>query len=261
MSEIKCEHCADIGWKIKSQLGRIRAFSCPFCEGCKDEAFFIRFNDARLPGNFGGARLDNFRPNGPDRDTLVELAKLTRNPDQSFILAGGHGSGKTHLLTAFAKNVLCSQSKKTVIYTSLFDLVAEMRAIYTNGEIGDEHHFLTSDILIIDDFWGITDPSGWNVKLLEKVVTERCQRSLPIVIGTAHFAFVRYNRLSLDLDETDKGTRLAQAFPERLIHMILENGQYLELRGEDDRKARLPESFVRRPESSSEHKRRGPSLI
>ncbi len=138
----------------------------------------------------------NFNPAGSakattqDRDTLAHAVHTARTfatfPEGWLALAGGRGSGKTHLAVAIGGESL--QQGRQVFFAFVPTLLDHLRTTYSpDSAVGFDELFeqvLNVPLLILDDL-GSENSTPWAEEKLYQIVVHRHEARLPTVITTA----------------------------------------------------------------------------
>ena len=136
---------------------------------------FINFND---------------KPTGPDLPDQVarrlELASriartYAQHPDGWLVLAGGTGSGKTHLAAAIAHQQ--RQAGRPYLFVVVPDLLDRLRADMRGDRDRPEYieHVRTCEFLVLDDL-GVHSATEWAQEKLYQILNYRYNAKLPTVI-------------------------------------------------------------------------------
>lgn len=128
---------------------------------------------------------DNFqrmRPVKNDRNHITP-PEIERN---GLFMAGGYGTGKTHLAAAIA-NQLISEGTACICMT-MIDLLDRIRETYkAAGSDVDEAYILSQyedvPLLIIDDI-GSEQPTEWGVSKIFAIINARYEGYMPTIITT-----------------------------------------------------------------------------
>lgn len=128
---------------------------------------------------------DNFqrmRPVKNDRNHVTP-PEIERN---GLFMAGGYGTGKTHLAAAIA-NQLISEGTACICMT-MIDLLDRIRETYkAAGSDVDEAYILSQyeevPLLIIDDI-GSEQPTEWGVSKIFAIINARYEGYMPTIITT-----------------------------------------------------------------------------
>ena len=115
------------------------------------------------------------------RDYAVSFGK---DSEESFLLIGGTGLGKTHLSTSLAKEII--ERGYNVVYTTairMFDVFEKKRFSPTPHNQDSTDKFYDCDLLIIDDL-GCEMSTQFTVSTLYDLINTRINNGLPTVIST-----------------------------------------------------------------------------
>ena len=118
-------------------------------------------------------------------DALLNYADSFCGSDDSILLAGGTGLGKTHLTTAVARKLI--DKGYDVIYESAQNIFADFdRDRFLDRFGGEEpisYKYLDCDLLIIDDL-GAEMVSAFSVSCLYNIINTRLNKGKPIIVST-----------------------------------------------------------------------------
>ena len=122
------------------------------------------------------------RPVKNDRNHVTP-PEIERN---GLFMAGGYGTGKTHLAAAIA-NQLISEGTACICMT-MIDLLDRIRETYkAAGSDVDEAYILSQyeevPLLIIDDI-GSEQPTEWGVSKIFAIINARYEGYMPTIITT-----------------------------------------------------------------------------
>ena len=118
-------------------------------------------------------------------DALLNYANSFCGSDDSILLAGGTGLGKTHLTTAVARKLI--DRGYDVVYESAQNIFADFdRDRFLDRFGGEEpisYKYLDCDLLIIDDL-GAEMVSAFSVSCLYNIINTRLCNERPTIIST-----------------------------------------------------------------------------
>ena len=113
----------------------------------------------------------------------------------SLMLAGGCGTGKTHLAAAIANALLAKMVP--VVFTTPNDLSAAVRSSFDTGkdEAAVVRLYQDAPLLVLDDL-GKDQPTQWSVALLYRIINARYENDAPVVVTTNYDAAGLVKRLT-----------------------------------------------------------------
>lgn len=113
----------------------------------------------------------------------------------SLMLAGGCGTGKTHLAAAIANALLAKMVP--VVFTTPNDLTAAVRSSFDTGkdEVAVVRLYQNAPLLVLDDL-GKDQPTQWSVALLYRILNARYENDAPVVVTTNYDAAGLVKRLT-----------------------------------------------------------------
>lgn len=118
-----------------------------------------------------------------------------KNAKKGIIFVGKNGTGKTHMATAIANELI--KQKVPVIFGTLGELVDKYGESYkTHTEIELTKIYSRVDLLIIDDL-GLEAMNEWMLSKLFVIVNERMKNELPVIITTNYDLTELKQRLSI----------------------------------------------------------------
>lgn len=158
---------------------------------------------------------DNFMYNIKALETMIDYTHLCieRKAKDGIIIYGDIGYDNTHLAASIANEIIRNNKIALMERTSsIIDKIKETfnKNIITESEIIEL--FSNVDMLIIDDF-GSETISKWALEKLYRIINNRYENELPIVITT------RYTREELMEKITIENEELAEQFIQILYKM------------------------------------------
>ena len=235
-----CPTCSGAGVLFKEDwTGAVTSKIC----SCRtvDERLRL-FNDATVPRRYINADLNSFDTRGNEslRNVTLALLKLERDfePGQKGIgLSGPVGSGKTHLMAAFVREITLSRGIPTV-FVEFTHLLASIRAGYDKqqGEANVLEPLIDAPVLIIDELGkGLT--TEWQMAILDELVSKRYNRSVTTFF-TTNFPFRDRTQSSARSRENFEAVLLEERVGERIFSRIAEMCDLYRVDAEDYRKLR-----------------------
>lgn len=136
-----------------------------------------------------------------------------------FLLLGGVGVGKTHLICAIANDLI--KAEKTIVYTTCVEVIEGAKNSWNNsGELSYFDAMTQPDLLILDEI-GIQTDTAYSAKVITTIVDRRHRECKPTIAAS-------------NLNEDDVIKALGQRAFDRITasgeHMYQLSGQ--SLRGE-----------------------------
>ena len=98
---------------------------------------------------------DNFLSNKKNYFPLATAREVAKNPEvifNPFIICGGPGSGKTHLLKSIANEISKRHSQDSVFYGTVEDLFNLYQVTYKNDSFAARSHLCRFKYLLVDEF-------------------------------------------------------------------------------------------------------------
>lgn len=142
----------------------------------------------------------------------IQLAQKVLS-GKSLYIDGGFGTGKTHLASAIACQLI--KAHKQVQMLTGVDFTLRLQSTFGTSESEEEvlMRYATGGVLILDDL-GKEPPSDWVVSRLFAIINERYDQLLPIVITSNYTRGQLVTRLGRNGD-----TDTAEALVSRLVEM------------------------------------------
>jgi len=196
----ECNECMDTGF-----------IGTKICSCMKKKLILAGFESSGISGliktqSFETFKLDYYKSNPSDYDTMKTILNYCRSYSDSFnltsapgsdlsvfqkgfhlLLSGYTGLGKTHLSTAMAKVII--ERGFDVVYETAQNLMSDFeyerfgRSYNDSAEELRTDRYFTCDLLIIDDL-GTELSNQFTVASLYNIINTRLNRRLPIIINT-----------------------------------------------------------------------------
>lgn len=174
----------------------------------------------------------NYRTTKNNIDAFMKVKNYTENflkgtERGSLFITGGVGTGKTHLASSVANELI--QNEIPVVFGTLINLLTDIKDSY--GTDGEKEGYIIQKyskvkMLIIDDL-GKERPSEWVLEKLFTIINNRYENNLPVIITT------NYNRDKLrERLANNKNYEIADSIISRLYEMC----RGIALTGNDIRK-------------------------
>ncbi len=194
-----CPLCRDLGWLTPQvpvghpDFGQVVACRCQDVRTAEERSERLR-RYSNL-GHHSRLTFDTLGPQGHADDpesrrlfsTAFEAAfAYSEAPAGWLVLAGAHGSGKTHLAAAIANR--CIEGGRPVFFVSVPDLLDHLRASYSpTSDIGYSDLFeqVNEAPLLVLDGLGSQSATPWAQEKLQQIFNHRAIGELPTVITTA----------------------------------------------------------------------------
>lgn len=178
-----CPHCSDTGY-----------VGIDMCVCLKRELVRLGFSSSGLGGLLERQSFENFSLDfyaGRDRATAENNLRLLKSfaesfkgeGDDSWLLLGSTGLGKTHLSTSVARVLI--ERGFDVVYASAQDIITvfEERRFGGNYESTSEERFFSAELLIIDDL-GVEMTNQFTVSCIYTVLNSRINSRRSTLIST-----------------------------------------------------------------------------
>ena len=186
-AEPECPRCRGAGFLERLESLNPPTFSWPACE-CRQQGFqAARVRYAGMPRGSYASTFESLDPL-PQLDDAIAAGQEMINgaaPWHVLTLAGGVGTGKTHLLHAIGWELLGREQSVKYLYVP--DWLDELRATYGNDQ-GPSfqtvyHTYSSAGTLLIDDL-GAERRTDWAVEILTRIVNYRYEQAENLVITT-----------------------------------------------------------------------------
>ena len=178
-----CSDCSDTGY-----------VGVDMCSCMKRELVRRTFESSGLGSLLDRQSFDNFSLDYYDgRDKVAAETNLKHlrtfaegfsgKGDDSWLLLGGTGLGKTHLSTCVARTVI--EKGFDVVYASAQDIISAFEARRFGGdyESSAEDRFFTCDLLIVDDL-GVEMTNQFTVSCIYNIINSRINNRRSTLIST-----------------------------------------------------------------------------
>lgn len=148
-----------------------------------------QFGTACIPTRFRGVGFDSYEATTPEQvrvlDTVRGYANGLPNDGACLILAGGCGTGKTHLALAAAQQHM--KAGGTALYVTVLDLVRMLRDTWRKDSGDSESQVLNRlsrvGLLVIDEV-GVQYGTGAEQLALTTVIDRRYREQMPMILLT-----------------------------------------------------------------------------
>lgn len=152
------------------------------------------YNGAKLPAHFAGKTLagfiaENESQNRVKSKLLSYQSSFTAAAGRGFVLIGEPGVGKTHLMTSILSHITLNMGIRCR-YVDFFDLTAQIRSSYSEGNSIDESDLLEPlvkvPVLAIDEM-GKGRGSEWELSIIDQLISRRYNAGRVVLASTNFF--------------------------------------------------------------------------
>lgn len=182
----KCPVCAAEAQKIRDEEARE-------AERQKAAADRLerRLGSAMIPPRFQGKTFDSFKAEDEKQAKVLRVCKdyadnfnKHYNEGRSLLLLGNVGTGKTHLASAIAEQVV-RQSGCTALYRTVYGILQYVKGSFDRESEYNEAQafsaFIDPHLLIIDEV-GATKTSEFEQQTLFNIINGRYEQQLPTIV-------------------------------------------------------------------------------
>lgn len=186
MSLYKCQYCKDTTWIIEVGKGARRC-KCFEVEMIKEQwrASGLKIND--LDKTFKTYETFNEitkQLKATTTNYYLRFKEIEKTNNNSILLCGDPGAGKTHLCIALANNFLKKDGKR-VIYMAWVDAIKELKQSSMDKENYNKliNKYKNVEILLIDDLFkgGVTEA---DIRIAFEIINHRYINKLPMLVSS-----------------------------------------------------------------------------
>ncbi len=178
----KCPICQDRGYVVERRNGELVSWECKCAVRKRNMARIKRSGLATLAEMY---TLQRYKTPEPWQQTAKKKAEeyLAAPAGRWFVISGTPGSGKTHLCTAIAVQMM--QAGRDVRYMLWREEAPRIKALVNDRDEYDPEmeQLKTVDVLYIDDFLKGAKVSDGDINLAFELLNARYNRRRPTIIS------------------------------------------------------------------------------
>ena len=260
-----CEQCQGHGYTIhaKSEFATGKLCSClPTCSRCGNSGMLKQIDDngieragrcrcqklpdriqllglAKIPARYGKYSFAEFDFEQVERTTpfllSTWLSHFQKEQSNGFILTGGVGCGKTHLMIAACK-YLIFQYGLSIRFIEFSRLLADLKRSFSQRNSIDNlmEELCRVDILAIDEI-GKGRCSDWELSVFDELISRR-YNAMKLLVGTTNYPWsVTTGRATPNLASQEFEQSIADRIGQRAFSRLQEVNVPIKVQGLDYR--------------------------
>ena len=162
---------------------------------------------AGVSKKYAGCTFDNFKGN----QNLIDVLKAMSTTNESIVLIGNTGCGKTHLAVSMLRE---SGNGYDAVFITVPELLLKIRSCFRDGATESEEEIIgryaQAKVLILDDL-GAEKSTAYSITTLYLIIDRRIQQERRTIITT---------NLTMEQIEDSLGARIASRLSEMKIIKI-----------------------------------------
>lgn len=186
---MNCSKCNDTGWLLD-----VINNTAQVCDCVNKDISIVQFKKAGINISDKDTSFSNFKTWNETSKSLKNTGiayysnydKIKNTRQNSVLLCGNPGSGKTHILLALSNNFIANRSIK-VIYMNYREAITSIKQNMLDKEIyyREIKKYQEAEILFIDDLFKgkITEA---DINIMFEIINYRYINRLPLMISTEH---------------------------------------------------------------------------
>lgn len=194
MDGYNCKICKNRGYifEVREYDGNYQAYQIP-CKCMKARRAIAKLKASGLEKSVAAYKLESFKAVEPWQKNMLNMAhKFLKEPDTWMFIGGQQGSGKTHICTGVARELLLKNH--FVMYKIWRDFLTELKAEMFDGDKykTDIDAARNTEILYIDDFFkpsrdqngNTVNPTATDIQIAFEVINYRYINNLRTIISS-----------------------------------------------------------------------------
>ena len=186
------------------------------------------FASARIPRAYEGDTFADYAVTAANRDAVDAAHMMVADEIKGLFLHGEKGTGKTKLAAIIANER--AMAGKTVLFASVPDLMADIRASFADGKTAETVRTVKETPFLVLDDLGSEKMSEWVGEQLFCIVNHRYNEMLPTVV-TSNYNPTQIIRRMATVDRG--GNVIDDMQGQRIMSRIYEMCERVEIKGAD----------------------------